>query len=167
MVLEIITYPNRKLRQKSKVVELFDKQLHKLLDDMYETMRLKNGIGLAAVQVGILKRIFLIQIPDKDGNFHVDDLVEVINPEILNSRGKTTYEEGCLSLPDFYEDVKRADEIDVRFQDRNGKVIQTTFTGLEAVAFQHELDHLNGHLFIERISYLKRKKFEKEWKKRR
>lgn len=167
MVLEVLTYPDRKLKQNSKEVDKFDEKLHKLLDDMNDTMVEKNGIGLAAVQVGVLKRVFVINIPDSEGNQHPEDLIEVINPEILVSYGETTYEEGCLSLPQYYEDVKRADEIDVRFQDRHGMVIETTLSGLGAIAFQHELDHLDGHLFIERVSYMKRKKFEKEWKKRR
>lgn len=166
MVLEILTYPNRKLKQKSKQVEKFDEKLHKLLDDMHDTMVAKNGVGLAGVQVGALKRLFIIHIPDEDGNYYPENLIEAINPKILDKRGEIIYEEGCLSIPDYYEEVKRADEVDVEYQDREGKRIQRTLSGIEAVAFQHELDHLDGHLFIEKLNYLKRKKFDKEWKKR-
>ena len=165
MIREIVTYPNRFLQKKSTEVEAFDKELHTLLDDMYETMIIKEGIGLAAVQIKVLKRIFIINVPDKDGEQNIDDLIEAINPEIIEATGEIIYEEGCLSVPGFLEEVKRPNEIKVRFYDRFGKPKTLLLDGLSAVAFQHEMDHLNGHLFIEKISYIKRKKFDKEWKK--
>jgi len=167
VVLEILTYPNRVLKKRSKEVGVFDEELHKLLDDMNDTMILKKGIGLAAVQVGVLKRVFILNIPDENGEQHPENLIEVINPEILASDGEIVYEEGCLSIPQYYENVKRAETISVRFQNRNGETIEKILSDLDAIAFQHEFDHLDGHLFIERIGYMKRKKFEKEWKKNR
>jgi len=167
MVREIVVYPDKRLKQVSKPVEKFDENLHKLLDDMYETMIAKNGIGLAAIQVGVPLRALIINLPNEEGEQKKEDLIEVINPKILESRGSTTYTEGCLSVPEYYDDVERAEWIRVEFFDRfgNKKIVETD--GLLAIAFQHEIDHLNGHLFIEKLSFLKRKKFEKEWKKRR
>lgn len=166
MILDILIYPNSKLNMKSKTVEKFDDKLHTLLDNMNETMKSKDGIGLAGVQVGNLKNVFIINIPDKDNNQFPENLIEVVNPKILSSEGNVVYEEGCLSLPEFHEDVKRADKIEVEFQDRNGKIVKASFTDLSAIAFQHEFDHLQGKLFVERVSFLKRRKFQKEWKKR-
>ncbi len=167
MIREIVVYPDKRLKQVSKPVEKFDEDLHKLLDDMYETMIAKNGIGLAAIQVGIPLRALIINLPDEEGKQKKEDLIEVINPTILETKGSTTYTEGCLSVPEYYDDVERAQWVKVEFYDRfgNKKIVETD--GLLAIAFQHEIDHLNGHLFIEKLSFLKRKKFEKEWKKRR
>ncbi len=166
MIREIITYPNKILKQRSEDVEVFDGALHQLLDDMYETMMDKNGIGLAAIQIAEAKNILIINLPnDKDEQIK-EDLVEIINPEILERRGSTLYTEGCLSVPEFYEDVERAEWIKVRYHDRDGKAIECEYDGLMAIAMQHEMDHLKGELFIEKLSFLKRKKFEKEWKKR-
>ncbi len=166
MVREIITYPNKILKQKSKPVERFDEELHTLLDDMYETMIAKNGIGLAAIQVGIPLRALIINLADEEGNQHKEDLIEVINPKILEMDGTTVYTEGCLSVPEYYDDVERAERIKVEYFDRFGNRIERECDGLLAIAFQHEIDHLNGHLFIEKLSFLKRKKFEKEWKRK-
>ncbi len=166
MVREIITYPNKILKQESKPVVRFDKELHTLLDDMYETMIAKNGIGLAAVQVAVPINALIINLTDEEGKQHKEDLIEVINPKILEMNGTTVYTEGCLSIPEYYDDVERAKEIKVEYFDRFGNKIIKECDGLLAIAFQHEMDHLKGHLFIERLSFLKRKKFEKEWKKR-
>jgi peptide deformylase len=133
---------------------------------MYDTMIKYNGIGLAAIQVNIAKQILIINIPDEDEKQTKNNLKEIINPIILESSGSMVYEEGCLSLPEFTEDVKRYSYVKIKYQDRIGNIIQYEAHDLEAVAIQHEIDHLNGHLFIEKISYLKRKKFDKEWKKR-
>ena len=167
MIREIVVYPDKRLKLVSKPVELFDEELHKLLDDMYETMIAKNGIGLAAIQVGVPLRVLIINLSDEEGVQKKEDLIEVINPVILETKGSTTYTEGCLSVPEYYDDVERAEWVKVEFYDRfgNKKIVETD--GLLAIAFQHEIDHLNGHLFIEKLSFLKRKKFEKEWKKRR
>jgi peptide deformylase len=166
MIREIITYPDKRLKLKSKVVVAFNDELYTLLDDMYETMMQRNGIGLAAIQVAEPLNALLINIPDENDEQLKENLVEVINPEILTKEGSTVYTEGCLSIPEFYEDVQRADKIKVKYQDRYGVEITKEYDGLMAIAFQHELDHLNGELFIEKLSYLKRKKFEKDWKKK-
>ncbi len=167
MIREIITYPNKILKEKSKTVELFDEDLHRLLDDMYETMIAKNGIGLAAIQIAEAKSVLIINLPNQDDKQEKSDLVEIINPAILERRGSTLYTEGCLSVPEYYEDVERAEWIRVSYHDRDGKLIEKEYDGLMAIAFQHEMDHLKGELFIEKLSFLKRKKFEKEWKKKR
>jgi peptide deformylase len=166
MIREIITYPNKILKQNSKEVESFDQELHTLLDDMYETMIAKNGIGLAAIQVAIPLNALIINIPDEDEEQKKEDLIEVINPKIIDMKGSTVYTEGCLSIPEYYENVERAEWIRVVYQDRYGNEIERECDGLLAIAFQHEMDHLKGELFIEKLSFLKRKKFEKEWKKR-
>ncbi len=166
MLRNIITYPNKLLKQKSKNIEVFDANLFCLLDDMYETMIDKNGIGLAAVQIAELLNVLIINLPDKDDEQTKENLVEVINPKILESSGSIIYQEGCLSIPGFYEDVQRSEFIKVEYQDRLGNKLSCEYEGLTAIAFQHEVDHLNGILFIEKLSFLKRKKFEKEWKKK-
>ena len=166
MIREILIYPNKKLKKISKEVEEFDESLHSLLEDMKETMYANEGIGLAAIQIGVPKRVLIINLTDEDGNQNPDDLVEIINPEIIEADGKTIYQEGCLSVPSIYEEVERFEKIKVKYQDRFGKVVEEELDGLMSIAFQHESDHLNGKLFIEKLSYLKRKKFEKEWKKK-
>ncbi|WP_456480103.1 peptide deformylase [Nautilia sp.] len=164
-VLDIVTYPNSVLKQISKPVERFDKELYKLLDDMYETMIAKNGVGLAAIQVGVPIRALLIDIGDEEGKQGKDTLIEVINPEFLMWDGTQKDTEGCLSVPEYFDEVERYKTVKVKFYDRFGKEHIVDADGLLSVAFQHETDHLDGHLFIERLDYIKRKKFEKEWKK--
>ncbi len=166
MVHKILVYPDKNLKKISKNVEIFDTKLHDLLEDMRETMYAYNGIGLAAIQIGIDKNVLIINLPDEEGKQTPENLVEIINPMVLESQGSVVYKEGCLSVPDVYEDVERKESIKVRYFDRDGEKIEQELDGLMAIAFQHELDHLNGHLFIEKLSYLKRKKFEKEWKKK-
>ena len=166
MLRDIITYPHKILKEKSKEITLFDNELHTLLDDMYETMMHKNGIGLAAIQIAVPLNTLIINLPNKDDKQEKEDLVEVINPTILEMDGSTLYTEGCLSVPEYYEDVQRAERIKVSYFDRHGNEIITEYDGLMAIAFQHECDHLKGELFIEKLSYLKRKKVVKEWKKK-
>jgi peptide deformylase len=166
MGLEIITYPNKILKKVSKPVEKFDSELHKLLDDMYDIMIKNNGVGLAGIQVAVPRRVLLIDIGDSEGNQSKDTLIEVINPEFLSWEGTIKDSEGCLSVPDYFDDVERYANVKVKFYDRFGKEQIMDADGLLSVAFQHETDHLDGHLFIERLDYIKRKKFEKEWKKK-
>jgi len=166
MIREIVIYPDKRLRKVSRNVEKFDENLHKLLDDMYETMIAKEGIGLAAIQVGIDRNALLINLADEEGKQHKEDLLEVINPKITHLEGSEIYQEGCLSVPGYYDDIQRAKNITVEYFDRYGNKIVRDLDGLLAIAMQHEMDHLKGHLFIEKLSYLKRKKFEKEWKKK-
>lgn len=165
-MLEIITYPNPLLRQISKRVENFDADLHTLLDEMYVAMLAKNGVGISAIQVAKPIRALLICIPDEEGNQNKEDLLEIINPEIIERDGEIVFNEGCLSVPEFYEEVKRAKTIKVAYQNRYGEEQEIFAQDYLAVAFQHEIDHLNGVLFIDKLSILKRKKFEKELKQR-
>lgn len=167
MILEILTYPNKKLFERSVEVTEFDENLHKLLDDMYDTMIANNGIGLAAIQVGVLKRALIINLIDDDGTQDRSKLIEVINPVFEEKVGECVYQEGCLSVPDYYDDVKRAKSVKVSYQDRFGNYQTIQTDGLLAIALQHENDHLDGHLFIEKIGFNQRKKFQKEYKQNR
>jgi len=165
MNLEIIEYPNKMLKEKSEKVEKFDARLHELLDAMYPIMMASNGIGLAAIQVAQAKQVLLINIPDEEDKQSHENLLEIINPVITKTSGQTSYQEGCLSVPSFYEDIDRFEQISVNFQDRDGNTKSIDANGLLAIALQHEMDHLNGILFIDKLSYSRRKKFEKEYKK--
>ncbi|WP_419765430.1 MAG: peptide deformylase [Arcobacter sp.] len=165
MIREVITYPNKLLRTKSKDVEKFDEELHTLLDDMYDTMVAQSGVGLAAIQVSIPLNVLIILIPDENDIQEKDSLIEAINPKITHKDGIQVFTEGCLSVPGFNEDIKRAQHIIVEYQDRHGNKLQMETEDFPAVAWQHEMDHLEGHLFIEKLSLMKRKKFEKEYKK--
>jgi len=164
-ILDIVTYPNPLLKKISKPIERFDNELHKLLDDMYETMIAKNGVGLAAIQVGVPIRALIIDIGNEEGKQSRETLIEVINPEFLEWSGTQKDKEGCLSVPEYFDEVERYEKVKVKFFDRFGKEHIMDANGLLSVAFQHETDHLDGHLFIERLDYIRRKKFEKEWKK--
>lgn len=162
MIREVLIYPNKKLKQKSKAVIDFDHQLHALLDDMYLIMLDKNGIGLAAIQVGIALNIVVLELRDEDDVILLPKM-EIINPVIKFRSGETKYKEGCLSVPDFYEEVSRSSEVVIDYKDRDGNSHTLEANGLLAIAIQHEMDHLDGRLFFERLSILKRKKFEKEY----
>ena len=149
------------LRKTSKTVKNFDDKLHILLDDMYETMKSKDGVGLAAPQVGILKRAVVIDISDankkKKKNIHDVGKIELINPEITEESGEQTDDEGCLSFPDLFGKVTRPYKVTVKAQDRNGKWFKLTGEGLLARAICHEVDHLDGHVFTEKVTeYTKR-----------
>lgn len=166
MIREVITYPNKLLRLKSKDVEQFDSKLHTLLDDMYETMMAETGVGLAAIQVAIPLNVLIINLPNEEDIQDKNDLIEAINPIITHKDGTQVFTEGCLSVPGFSEDVTRAQHIIVEYFDRNGQKQIMECEDFLAVAWQHEMEHLAGHLFIEHLSIIKRKKFEKEWKKK-
>ena len=178
MIREIIVYPDKRLKKVSKEVSTFDEALHTLLDDMYDTMRSKNGVGLAAIQVGVDARVLIINVPldDQDGESYGEDhdandqpkenTLEMINPVVIEKEGTEKFQEGCLSIPGVYEDVERAKYVKVEYYDRHGEKHSIEDDGFLAVAMQHEMDHLDGKVFIEKLSFLKRKKFEKEWAKR-
>ncbi len=172
MIREIVIYPDKRLKEISKPVENFDEELHTLLDDMYETMIAKNGVGLAAIQVGVPLRALIINVPvetdseDPREQQPRENTLEVINPVILEAEGKTRYQEGCLSVPGYFEEVERHKAVRIEYQDRHGKKYILEDDDFLAIAIQHEMDHLDGKLFVEKLSLLKRKKFEKEWKKR-
>jgi peptide deformylase len=165
MKLKIVEYPDKKLREKSKKVEKFDKELHDLLDSMYPIMIDTNGIGLAAIQVAHPIQALILNIPDEDGEQPKENLIEIINPVLTELKGETTYQEGCLSVPSFYEDINRYESLQVNFQDRDGNTHMMEADGLLSIAIQHEVDHLNGILFIDKLTSSRRRKFEKEYKK--
>lgn len=165
MKLTIVEYPDKRLKQKSLPVEKFDAGLHELLDAMYDVMMESNGIGLAAIQVAHPLNVLILNIPDETGEQPRENLIEMINPVITAKEGETTYQEGCLSVPGFYEDVNRFELLVVNYQDRDGNTKTLEADGLLSIAIQHEMDHLNGILFIDKLSYIRRKKFEKEYKK--
>ena len=166
MIKEVITYPNKLLRVKSKNVEQFDNELHTLLEDMYDTMMAEGGVGLAAIQIAIPLNILIINIPNEEDIQDKDELIEAINPVVTHKDGTQIFTEGCLSVPGFNEDITRAQHIIVEYFDRHGNKQTMECEDFLAVAWQHEMEHLAGHLFIENLSFLKRKKFEKEWKRK-
>jgi peptide deformylase len=165
MKLNIVEYPDKRLREKSREVKLFDEKLHQLLDAMNPFMIDTNGIGLAAIQVAHPIRVLVLNIPNEDGEQPPENLLEIINPVLVKKSGETTYQEGCLSVPQFYEDIKRCDTVTINYQDRDGNTKTLEADGLLAIAIQHEMDHLEGILFIDKLSYARRKKFEKEYKR--
>ncbi|MCK5110844.1 MAG: peptide deformylase [Arcobacteraceae bacterium] len=172
MVQEIVIYPNPILRKKSQDVVKFDKELHTLLDDMNETMLHYSGVGLAAVQIGVLQNILIINLPVENKDNPDEDvqlkesLIEAINPVIMKINGEQIFNEGCLSIPGINEDITRAQHIVVEYFNRDGVKQTMEAEDFLAVAWQHEMEHLTGHVFIEHLSFLKRKKFEKEWKRK-
>jgi len=170
MLREIVVYPDKRLKEISTEVISFDSDLHTLLDDMYETMVAKNGVGLAAVQVGILQRVLIINIPLKDKERGEDqpreNTLEVINPRFITCEGSTVFNEGCLSVPGVFEDTTRYEYVKIVYHDRHGNEHTIEDDDFLSIAIQHEIDHLDGKVFIEKLSFAKRKKFEKEWKKR-
>jgi len=170
VVREIVVYPDKRLKLISKEVTSFDTELHTLLDDMYDTMRSKNGVGLAAIQIGVDVRALIINIPleDKEGEHDQpkENTLEMINPVIVEADGCEKFQEGCLSIPGVYEDVERAKHVKVEYFDREGNKQTIEDDDFLAIAMQHEMDHLEGKVFIEKLSYIKRKKFEKEWKRK-
>jgi len=167
MVREIVVYPDKRLKLISKEVTAFDGALHDLLDDLYDTMIARNGVGLAAIQVGVDKRALIINVPleaeDGEHDQPKENTLEMINPVIIEQDGTEKFQEGCLSIPGVYEDVERAKHVKIEYFDRNGDTHTIEDDDFLAVAMQHEMDHLDGKVFIEKLSFLKRKKFEKEW----
>lgn len=178
MKLEILTYPNPLLREVSEPVTEFGPELKKLIDDMLETMYDANGIGLAAAQVGKLIQLLVIdtrprdlesQREDDDDQTELERKIRqpliLINPEIIKGEGKTTFDEGCLSVPSFFETVERFEKIEVRAFDSEGKEFRFETDGLLAICIQHEMDHLDGTLFIDHISFTKSNKIKNTIKK--
>lgn len=164
MIREVLSYPDKILKQRSREVEVFDEQLHFLLDDMNETMMSRGGVGLAAIQIGVPLRVLVINIPNETDEQKPENLIEAINPVITETEDEIIYREGCLSVPEFFEEIRRFKRIKVEYADRLGNQRELFCEDFLAVAWQHEIDHLNGKLFIEKLSILKRKKFEKEYK---
>ncbi|GIS23110.1 MAG: peptide deformylase [Gammaproteobacteria bacterium] len=154
-IRKILKFPDQDLRIKAKPVESFDDELKTLTDDMFETMHSVNGIGLAATQIGVAKQVAVIDIsPEKN-----EPLV-IVNPaiQILDPSKTEDYDEGCLSVPGFFEKISRPSDIKLTYQDLNGKKQEIKPEGLLTKVVQHELDHLNGRLFVDHISELKRRR---------
>lgn len=177
-ILKILTYPNPLLREKSEVVTQFNSALKILVNNMLETMYDANGIGLAAPQVGELKRILVIDTRPRDvesSRYENEDLTDLekkvtqplilINPEVISGVGKTTFDEGCLSVPSFFETVERSEIVEVKAQDLEGRVFQFKTDGLLAICIQHEMDHLEGTLFIDHIGFAKSNRIKNQIKK--
>jgi peptide deformylase len=164
---EIIILPDKQLRLVSRPVESVTPEIRQLVDDMFETMYAAPGIGLAAIQVAQPLRLITMDLAKREENGETTARPRVfINPEILSSSEEVSvYEEGCLSIPDYYEEVERPAKVRVRFTDLDGKLHEEDAEGLFATCIQHEIDHLNGVLFVDYLSKLKRdrvlKKFEK------
>ena len=162
-VRRIITLPDSQLRMSSLPVAKVDAGVRTVLDDMIETMYDAPGIGLAAVQVGVLQRLVVLDTARKE---EPPQPLFLVNPEIVqSSEERVIYEEGCLSIPDYYEDVERSERVRIRFQDRDGAECEMDADGLLAIAVQHEIDHLNGVLFVDHISRLKRERVMKKFAK--
>jgi peptide deformylase len=163
-VQRIIQLPDEKLlRQISAPVKTVDAEVRSMFDDMLETMYAAPGIGLAAIQIGVPKRLVVLDLAKED---EPKKPLFLANPEIIGSSQEISdYEEGCLSIPDFYEMVQRPRDVTVQYLDRNGEPHQITATGLLATCLQHEIDHLNGVLFIDHISKLKRDRVVKKFQK--
>ena len=158
--LEILHFPDTRLRTRARPVETVDAEVRRLVDDMFETMYAAPGIGLAATQVNVHRRVLVVDVSEEK-----NQPLTFINPEILDRQGTEEMEEGCLSVPGFYEKVRRAERVRVRALDRDGKAFELETDGLLAVCIQHEIDHLDGKLFVDYISSLKRQRIRKKLEK--
>ncbi|MBX3017309.1 MAG: peptide deformylase [Bdellovibrionaceae bacterium] len=177
MILEILKFPDPRLREKSEPITEFGPELQQLASDMLETMYAEHGIGLAAPQVGVLKQMLVIDCRPKDenGQFVPEEMTElerqigqplvILNPRIVKKEGKTTYDEGCLSVPTFYDTVERALIVELEYETLKGETKRLRTDGLLAIVIQHEMDHLEGTLFIDRISFIKSNKIKNQIKK--
>ncbi|MFS4457829.1 peptide deformylase [Bdellovibrio sp. HCB2-146] len=178
MVMKILTFPDPRLREVAKPVTEFGPELKTLVENMIETMYDAHGIGLAAPQVGELVRLVVIDTRPKDEEgrrYKYDEMTEMekavpqplvlINPTIVGGEGKTTFDEGCLSVPGYYETVERYETVEMKAYDVNGKEFTVKTDGLLAICMQHELDHLEGTLFIDHLSFVKSNKIKNQIKK--
>ena len=161
-ILTILEFPDPRLRKKAVPVDVVDDALRTLIDDMFETMYDAPGIGLAATQVDVHRRLLVADVSSNKDDPHV-----FINPVIVEKDGVTVTEEGCLSVPGYYEEVQRAEHIRVRYLDRDGRECEGEFEGLLAVCVQHEIDHLDGKLFVDYLSEAKRSRIRKKLEKER
>jgi len=155
--LAILEYPDPRLRIRAEPVTEFDAALRRLVADMLETMYAAPGIGLAATQVDVHRRILVVDVSEER-----NAPLCLINPEILSAEGRVSYEEGCLSVPDVFETVDRAERITVKAQNEHGETIELEAEGLLAICIQHEMDHLEGKLFVDYLSTLKRDRLKKK-----
>ena len=161
-ILNILEFPDPRLTTVADEVKSFDSELKKLVEDMTETMYSANGIGLAATQVNVHKRLLVLDVSEDQDQPRV-----YINPQIVNQEGEQIHEEGCLSVPGIYASVKRAENVIVKAQDSDGKTFEEQLEGLHAVCIQHEMDHLIGRLFVDYLSPLKRNMVRKKLEKQR
>lgn len=157
---EILHYPDPRLRTKAKPVDTVDDAVRALVDDMFETLYAAPGIGLAATQINVHQRVIVVDVSQEQ-----NQPLCLINPEIVSAEGSESAEEGCLSVPDIFETVSRAKAIRVRALDRDGSLREFDASGLTAVCIQHEMDHLEGKLFVDRLSELKRLRIRKKFDK--
>jgi len=163
-VLEILKYPHPLLKKRCEEVDRIDGVVKKLIRDMTETMYQANGIGLAACQVGVSRRVIVVDVSPIDQE---KDFFSIINPEVISEEGEIEHEEGCLSVPDCLEKLKRKEKVLVRGFSPAGKEIEISAEGILAIAIQHEIDHINGVLILDRISRLKREIYRNKLKKER
>jgi peptide deformylase len=161
-ILEILEIPDARLRTVAKPVSVFDDELRKLVEDMTQTMYQAKGIGLAATQVDVHRRLLVLDVSEAQDQPRV-----YINPEILESEGSETCEEGCLSVPGVYAEVSRAEKIRITAQNTDGSFFEENLDGMHAVCLQHEIDHLDGKLFVDYLSPLKRRMVTKKLEKQR
>lgn len=159
-ILTILEFPDERLRKKAAVVKTVDDKIKRLVDDMLETMYQSHGVGLAATQIDVHQRVIVIDVSEEK-----DDPLFLINPEIFEKDGIKESEEGCLSVPGFFEKVTRAEHIRVKALNREGQSFEFEARDLLAVCIQHEMDHLNGKLFVDYISPLKRQRIKKKLEK--
>jgi len=163
-VLEILKYPHPLLKSRSQEIEKIDENIRKLIQDMAETMYDANGVGLAACQVGVCQRAIVLDVSPIDPE---KDFMVIINPEIVFEEGEIDHEEGCLSVPDCLEKVKRKEKVRERGASLEGEEVEFDAEGILALALQHEIDHLNGKLILDRISGLKREIYRNKLKKKK
>jgi peptide deformylase len=163
-VLEILTYPNPLLKKRCLEVEKIDGEVKRLIHDMTETMYEANGVGLAACQVGVNKRVIVLDVSPLDPE---QDLFALVNPEIVAEEEEIDHEEGCLSVPDCLETIKRKQKVRVRGMSPEGKEVELEAQGILAIALQHEVDHINGVLILDRMSGLKREIYRKKLRKKK
>jgi len=161
MILNILKYPDKKLRTIAKPVVSVDETIKQQVKDMFETMYEAPGIGLAATQVNFHQRIIVIDISDQ-----CNEPICLINPEIIEKSGEIQWEEGCLSVPDYYENVIRANDIKVQALNQNGESFELEASEMLSVCIQHEIDHLDGILFVDHLSKLKQKRLKKKTEKK-
>jgi peptide deformylase len=160
-VLPVLIFPDPRLRRPARPVRAFDAELRALADDMLETMYADGGMGLAAVQVGEAKRLVVVDLHAGDEDEKTREPRAYVNPEILEREGEIVTEEGCLSVPDFTAEVKRAQRIRLRYRTLDGEEREETFEDIGAVCLQHEIDHLDGKLFVDRLPAMKRQMVKK------
>jgi len=163
-VLEILKYPHRLLKKRSQEIEKIDENTRRLIQDMTETMYDASGVGLAACQVGVNRRIIVLDVSPMDPE---QDFFALINPEIIAAEEEIDHEEGCLSVPDCQETIKRKQKVRVRGMSLEGKEIELEAQGILAIALQHEVDHLNGVLILDRMSGLKRDIYRNKLRKKK